>query len=353
METVTPSSGQKPGLLERLARGPVICAEGYVFELERRGYLQAGAYVPEVVLEHPLAVEQLHREYVRAGSDVVEALTYYAHRDKLRIIGKEDLLEPLNRQALRIARRVAAEADTLVAGNICNSNVYDTQDASSHRAVRAMFTEQVQWAVEEGVDFFIGETFAFLGEARIALEVIQRTGLPAVVTFAIHRQENLRDGATPEAACRELADAGAAVVGLNCARGPATMLPLLERIRAVVPGYVAGLPVPYRTHPAEPTFQSLTDPVFAVPGGWSFPTALDPFLCTRYEISDFARRAWDLGVRYQGVCCGTGPHHIRSMAEALGKSPPASRYSPDMSRHYALGTSPLLKRANQEFATDL
>src|SRR5262245_35783660 len=103
----------KPDLLERLANGPVICAEGYVFELERRGYLQAGPYVPEVVLDHPEAVEQLHREYVRAGSDVVEALTYYAHREKLLLLGKEDLLEPLNRQALRIARRVAAEANAL------------------------------------------------------------------------------------------------------------------------------------------------------------------------------------------------------------------------------------------------
>jgi betaine-homocysteine S-methyltransferase len=346
-------SQQKPGLLERLARGPVICAEGYVFELERRGYLQAGAYVPEVVLEHPEAVEQLHREYVRAGSDVVEALTYYAHRDKLRIVGKEDVLEPLNRQALRIARRVAADADALVAGNLCNTNVYDPGDAESHRAVRAMFTEQARWAVEEGVDFFIAETFSFLGEARLALEVIRPTGLPAVVTFAIHRQGLLRDGETPEAACRALADAGAAVVGLNCARGPATMLPLLERIRAVAPGYVAGLPVAYRTHAGEPTFQSLTDPAVAPPEGRSFPTALDPFVCTRYEIAEFARRAWDLGVGYQGVCCGTGPHHIRSMAEALGRLPPASRYSPDLSRHYALGTDPRLKRQNREFARDL
>ena len=50
-----------PGLLERLAQGPVVCAEGYVFELERRGYLQAGPYVPEVVLEHPEAVAQLQQ----------------------------------------------------------------------------------------------------------------------------------------------------------------------------------------------------------------------------------------------------------------------------------------------------
>src|SRR5205809_7780889 len=59
------------GLLARLAEGPVICAEGYLFEMERRGYLQAGAFVPEVVLEHPELVEQLHREFVHSGSDVV------------------------------------------------------------------------------------------------------------------------------------------------------------------------------------------------------------------------------------------------------------------------------------------
>jgi hypothetical protein len=67
-----PSDPPRPGLLERLGQGPVLCAEGYVFELERRGYVQAGPYVPGVVLEHPEAVEQLHREFVRAGSDVVE-----------------------------------------------------------------------------------------------------------------------------------------------------------------------------------------------------------------------------------------------------------------------------------------
>ncbi len=87
-ESVT-ASVQRQGLLERLAEGPVICAEGYLFELERRGYLQAGAFVPEAVLDHPDVVRQLHREFVHAGSDVVEAFTYYGHREKLRIIGKE------------------------------------------------------------------------------------------------------------------------------------------------------------------------------------------------------------------------------------------------------------------------
>src|SRR5215210_2306023 len=115
MTSPTPRESRSPGqqadrlgLLERLARGPVICAEGYVFELERRGYLQAGAYVPEVVLEYPDAVAELHREFVHAGSDVVEALTDDAHREKLRIVGREQDLARINRDALTIAKQVAA-----------------------------------------------------------------------------------------------------------------------------------------------------------------------------------------------------------------------------------------------------
>ncbi|MGI8778847.1 MAG: homocysteine S-methyltransferase family protein [Solirubrobacteraceae bacterium] len=340
--------------LERLSQGPVICAEGYLFEFERRGYLQAGAFVPEVVLDHPELVAQLHREFVHAGSDVVEAFTYYAHREKLRLIGKEDALEEINRQALRIAGDVARESDALLAGDICNTNIYDPDDPDAIAAVRAMFEEQVAWAVEADVDFIIGETFSWVQEALIALEVIQATGLPAVITFAQHRAPKTRDGWTPEDACRRLEEAGAAVVGLNCIRGPQTMLPLLERIRETCDGPIAALPVPYRTTEEEPSFQSLTDPgCDCIPGDRPFPTALDPFTCNRYEIGEFIKAAHELGVAYLGLCCGAAPHHIRAVAEALGRTPPASRYSADMSRHAYFGSDTSLKTVNQTYAGEL
>src|SRR6185503_19850641 len=116
------------GLLERLEQGHVICAEGYLFELERRGYIQAGAFVPEAVLDHPEKVAELHREFVFAGSDVVEAFTYYAHREKMRVVGNEGPLEDLNRNALGLAKEVAVETAALFAGDICNTNVFDPAD---------------------------------------------------------------------------------------------------------------------------------------------------------------------------------------------------------------------------------
>ncbi len=329
----------KAGLLERLQSDVVLVAEGYLFELERRGYLQAGAFVPEVVLDHPEAVLELHREFLAAGSQVMLALTYYAHRDKLRAIGREGDLERLNRQAVQLARQAAAQGDALVAGDVSNTWVYDHNDGETITRVRRIYEEQIGWAVDEGIDFVVAETLSYLGEGKIALEVIKSFDLPAVITFG-SVEDSTRDGYSFVEACRVLADAGADVVGLNCSRGPDTLLPLVAAVCRAVDGHVAALPVPYRTTPAEPTFQSLREHDQQVPllyGKRAFPIALDPFTATRFEAADFAVKARDLGVDYLGLCCGAAPHHIRAMAEALGRSVPASRYSPDLSLHPMLG----------------
>ena len=129
-----------------------------------------------------------------------------------------------------IAKAVAEETGTLLAGNICNTNIY-TGDERSERAVRAMFEEQVGWAAEAGVDCIIAETISWYGEAELALDAIKAAGLPAVVTLVVHQQPLTRDGLTPAEACKRLEALGADVVGLNCCRGPWTMLPLLPEIR--------------------------------------------------------------------------------------------------------------------------
>src|ERR1700722_9670544 len=288
-------------------------AEGYVFELERRGYIKAGPFVPEVVLDFPDAVRELHREFLRAGADVMVALTYYAHREKLRDVGRE----------------VAREGDALVAGNVCNTWAYDPDDPATKQTVRAMYAEQLGWAVEEGVDFVISETNDYLGEALIALEVIGELGLPAMVTLAPTQPDRTRDGYGYADACRILAAEGAQVVGLNCDRGPQTMLPLITGIREAVDCAVAIQPVPYRTNAAAPTMETLRSP----DGERAFPVALDAFGCTRFEMADFALQARQLGADYVGICCGAGPHHVRAMAEALGRDVPASKYSPSMDLH--------------------
>jgi betaine-homocysteine S-methyltransferase len=329
-------------LRDRLNHGPLVVAEGYVFELERSCLLQAGAFVPTAVLEHPEAVRALTDRFIASGSDVVLALTYYTNADKLRRFGMEGRLEEINRAALQIAVDAAADATAqharpyLVAGNICNTYEFeDYRDVARYRRdVLPGIERQVAWAREAGVDFVVGETYHCLDEARLHLKVIKDAGLPAVITLSA-RGDTTPEGVSYEDACHILWEEGADVVGLNCTRGPATMLPILDRIRKRIPphGHVAALPVPYRTDEKEPIFLRLGR-------GQAFPTGLDAHLCSRDTMADFARRANEMGIRYIGACCGAGPHHVRAMAEALGRETPATRYSPDMSKHGALGRAP-------------
>ncbi len=335
----------KKGLLERLDSEGVVCAEGYLFEMERRGYLTAGEFVPEVALENPDALRNLHQDFQHAGSDVMEAFTYNAHREKMRVIGKEDLLEPLNRAALRIAREVAAnpgpgQGPSLLAGNISNSNIWNPEDTDSQRQVQEMFEEMVGWAVDEEVDYMIGETFYYAEEAFRALDIIKQAGLPSVITIAPMGENIMRDGWQIADTCKELEQRGADVVGMNCFRGPATMMPYLMQIREAVTCHVAALPIPYRTTASQPTFFNIDDNNgCTVPSihGRTFPTALDPLYCNRYEISHFADEAWKHNIKYLGVCCGAAPIHIREVAEAMGRKPPASRYSENMQKHFMYG----------------
>jgi betaine-homocysteine S-methyltransferase len=344
----------KRSLEERLQQGTVIAGEGYLFELERRGYLQAGSFVPEVALDNPQALQQAYRDYMNAGSDVVLAFTYNAHREKMRIIGKEDLLEPLNRNAIRLAKEVAKEHPTeeaLVAGNVSNTNLFDPEDPKSKAKVRAMFAEMAKWCKEEGVDYNNGETFYYHEEAVIALEEILKQGLPAVITLGLMGENILRDGYTVDESCKILSEKGALVVGMNCFRGPDTMQPYLAEIRKNVDGYVGGLPIPYRTSEENPTFFNLPDGGCSchLPLETTFPTALDPLYHNRYELAAWAKEAKDIGINYIGLCCGASPAMLRAVAEAVGVETVNSKYSPDMEKHFLFGKDDTLKEHNLNY----
>ena len=347
----------KKNLIERLNEGAVICAEGFLFEIERRGYMSSGQFVPMVSLEHPEALENLHKDFQHAGSDIVQAFTYNGHREKMRVIGKEDLLEPLNKSALQIAKKVAdnpikGTQPNLMAGNISNSNIWKEDDNDAQLEVERMFSEMIGWAVDEDADLLIGETFYYAEEAYKALEVIKQTNLPAVVTIAPMGENIMRDGVSIVDTCKELEQRGADVVGLNCFRGPATMMPYLKEIRKSLQCHVAALPINFRTTEENPTFFNLPDNSGCScesPHGRTFPTALDPLQCNRYEIGAFAKEAYKIGVNYLGVCCGANPMLIRETAEAVGLTVPAGRYREDMSRHFMYGDNERIAKHMQEY----
>src|ERR1700704_4567011 len=236
----------KKGILERLKEGPVLGDGGYLLELEKRGWVRPGPFTPEVAIVYPDALHELHIEFREAGAEVLQALTFYASRDKLATVGLENQLEELNRSAVRIARDVAGDR-CLVAGNLSLTWMYEPDSPSAADRVRKTFDEQLAVQVDEGIDFIIGETFSWLGEALIAVERARKTGLPAMVTICFENKDETAEGTNAADAAKTLFDAGADIVGMNCLRSPEHTLPSMEKMRKAVDGYLACQPVGYRT----------------------------------------------------------------------------------------------------------
>lgn len=310
-----------PGLLERLAAGPVLGDGGYLLELERRGYVQAGPFTPEVAIEAPEALLQLHLEFRRAGAEVLQALTFYGDEDKLASRGLASEAARINRAAVEVARQAAGD-DGLVAGVVTLSPSFVPGDAAACRRVRTHLARQVDWLGEAGVDVLIGETFVHLEEALLALSVLRTTALPVMVTMNVGPSGSA-DGVDPGECARRLAGEGADVVGANCSYDPSVLLQVVAAMSQESGAHLACQPVGYRTADPAVPFTDLD----------GFPLALEDRQLSRFDMAAFALDASRMGVGYIGGCCGVGAHHVRAMAEALGRTVEASSKSPDLSRH--------------------
>ena len=152
-------------------------------------------------------------------------------------------LRERRRAAVRVARSVADEGDALVAGNLSLTWAYDAAESASEDRVRQLFDRQLEPMIDEGVDFIIAETFTWLGEALLATARIKAVGLRAMVTMSYEHEPRSYEGHGPGECARQLADAGANIVGINCLRSPEHTLPLMREVRAAVSGFaVAAAP---------------------------------------------------------------------------------------------------------------
>src|SRR5215468_6063493 len=222
-------------ILERIRKQGIVLGDGgYLIELERRGWVDSGSgrekvgtgkgsgqFTPEVAIEHPDALRELHREFLNAGSQVLQALTFFGTREKLNRAGYGSQTEAINAAAVRLAREVAGTA-ALVAGSVSRTQLFEREGPSAAGHVRDLLAEQIQLLKDAGVDFLILETFFHLEEMRIGLACAAASGLPVMATMSFRpTTERCSDGHTPAECAQRMADAGAALVGANCEQEPA------------------------------------------------------------------------------------------------------------------------------------
>jgi betaine-homocysteine S-methyltransferase len=308
---------------ELLKNSVVLGDGGYLIELERRGYVDSGSgrekvgtgrgsgqFTPEVAIENPEALRQLHREFLNAGSQVLQALTFFGTREKLNRAGYGAQTETINSAAVKLAREAAGDR-ALVAGSVSRTQLIEREGMGALGAARDHLAEQIRLLKDAGVDFLILETFFHLAEMRVALERAAAAGLPAIATMSFRPLiTRCTDGHSPGECARVMAAHGAIAVGANCEQEPGRMLPLLREMRGAVSLPLAAQPAAFRT----------TDACHCFTRQPAFPDDLETIQVSRREFVEFGRAARREGIAYAGGCCGCNPAYIRALASGLAES---------------------------------
>lgn len=304
-------------ITELIKQGVVLGDGGYLIELERRGYVDSGSgrekvgtgrgsgqFTPEVAIENPDALRELHREFLGAGSNVLQALTFFGTREKLNRAGYGSDTERINATAVKLAKEVAGDR-ALVAGSVSRTQLTEREGMESLGKSRDHIAEQIRLLKDAGVDFLILETFFHLAEMKVALECAAAAGLPAVATMSFRPLiTKCSDGHTPAECAKVMADLGAIAVGANCEQNPKRMLPLLREMRAATNVPLAAQPSAFHTTEECHSFTRLP----------AFPDDLETIQVSRSEFIHFGQAAKSEGIGYLGGCCGCNAAYIRALA---------------------------------------
>jgi betaine-homocysteine S-methyltransferase len=307
--------------LESLLRSTVVLGDGgYLIELERRGYVDSGSgreqvgtgrgsgqFTPEVAIHHPEALAQLHEEFLLAGSQVLQALTFFGTREKLARAGYGAETERINVAAVKLAKQVAGDK-AMVAGSVSRTQLIEREGMEALGRAKDHIAEQIRLLKDAGVDFLILETFFHLAEMRVALECAAEMGIPAVATMSFRPLiTQCSDGHTPEECARVMSDLGALAVGANCEQNPERMLTLLREMRRGTELPLAAQPAAFATTDACHSFTRLP----------AFPDDLETIQVSRKEFAEFARQARSEGIGFLGGCCGCNAAYIRALAHGI------------------------------------
>ena len=306
-------------ILKMLEEGVVLSDGGMIIEARWRGY-----ETPGMILEDPDALRQIHQDFFRAGSHVLQAQTWWTSRSQLvrrfkpgerpsglpaeqvsAQAGQEARLDEISRTAIRLALEasggealVAGCLNQTAAGSLTGPYIFRPDNARARERACAEWDEHISWMVDAGAGLLVPETFARLDEARLCLSRCKKTDVPAMVLMG--SSSRTQDGATPAECAKVLADEGADIVGLVCAGDSMTMWPGVLAMREAV-----DIPIAYQPHGYRHA-------------GPNNSVIRESMIVSGSEMAEYALKAKAEGINFIGACCGAGPSHIRAMAQALG-----------------------------------
>jgi methionine synthase I (cobalamin-dependent)/5,10-methylenetetrahydrofolate reductase len=259
----------------------------------------------ELNISNPDLVREVHAEYCRAGSDILETNTFGATVPKLAQYGLEGSMREINIEAARLARE-GGGGECYVAGAVGPLGLrIEPYGPTSYDEAKDLFKDQVAALLEGGVDLFLLETFSDVSEMQQAIRAVQELcDLPIMAQMTIQTDGNTAYGTTPELLTAQLDEWGADVIGLNCGVGPAIILSALEKMRGITKKKLAAQPNAGLPRDVQ---------------GRQF------YMCSPEYMSKFAKRFIQAGAKFIGGCCGTTPAHIKLISDAVRAASPRAQ----------------------------
>ena len=249
----------------------------------------------ELNLRSPELIREIHRDYVKAGAEVLETNTFGANPVKLGHYGLAADTEAINAAAAGLAREAAGTRASVV-GAIGPLGVrIEPYGEMAVSEAEAAFARQVAGLLEGGVDGFILETFGDVTELGAAVAAVKRqSDLPIVAQMTIGTDGKTHYGTDPQTFGPRLQAIGVDVIGVNCSVGPAGVLEAVEKLAKVV-----------------------TVPISAQPNA-GLPREVEDrkiYMASPEYMGQYAKWIVEAGARFVGGCCGTTPEHIREIAK--------------------------------------
>jgi len=288
----------RPPILDRLASGPVLLADGATGTMLQAAGLPVGLPGEAWVLERPEEIKRLHRAYLEAGSQMILTSTFGGTRARLKAAGLQAQVSEINRRAAELARQVAGD-DVYVAGDLGpTGEMMEPLGRLTPETAVEMFAEQAGPLAAGGVDFIYVETMSDLQEALAAVRGAQQAcDLPVFCTLSFDTHGRTSMGVAPAQAARALAALGVPALGANCGHAPEEVLDFLPHM-----------------HEAAPDAALIAKPNAGIPHMVKRQVVYDADPARMAELS---LRYVELGARIVGTCCGSSPAHIAAIAAAL------------------------------------
>ena len=289
-----------PSFVELLTERPVLIADGATGTNYQNMGIEPGVAPEEWVVDEPDKVQELHRRFVAAGSDLVLTCSFGGSSLRLADEALHGRAVEVNRRAAELAREAVGD-DVLVAGSLGpTGHLTEPLGPLTHDLAVATFAEQARSLADGGVDLLVLETFFSLDEGLWAVEGIKSASdLPLVVSYSFDQGTKTMMGLTPTQVVEAFAPLGIAAIGANCGKSLADTDLIVEELVAAADG----LPLWVKPNAGVP--RMVGDAVI-------YDAGPD-------DLAEHVRGYVDRGARIVGGCCGSTPEHIAAIANVLGR----------------------------------